>query len=300
MTPQKVYSRSELENMRLELGPKEILKIFYSPGMAFEAFPTNSQRQDSISTTGFDERHDVEIHADMIRANIYNAFADQQATYGIPVRARFTLCPQAKQPIPRVLRDTLVDYFYLRKGAENPLIKQCPHDLNRYLTVMPFLGENSVMDAPVNRNVVISLPEMVEIGMDVESISATIGDALAMFVFKCGLYYFGYFCFRIVAENKGDSPGPVTVGIIVSDSPRDVKQRHADTTRATEDMVRMAEAVELQVPSPIESPYLWNIFKTAFIARGKRYCCAIRDTTPEGMMELFEEMYGRPESHDKL
>ncbi|OBS19061.1 hypothetical protein FPOA_10785 [Fusarium poae] len=294
MTPQKVYSRSELENMCSELDPKEILKMFYSPGMAFQTFPTISQHEGSISTTGFDERHDLAIHTDTIRANIYNAFADHQATYGMPVRAKPTLCPEAAQPIPLVLRDALVDYFYLKKGAGNPLIMRCPHDLKRFLTIRPCLGENIVNVAPVNRNIMMSLPEMVEIGMDVESISATIGDALAMFVFKCGLYYFGNFFFRIVAENKGETSGPVTVGIVVSNHPHDVKQRHADTTRATEDMARMAERLESQVPSPIESPYLWNIFKTAFITRGKRYCSAIPVATPEEVMEFFEAMYGCP------
>lgn len=278
MTPQKVYSLDELRTIRLKKGDTEIMRIFLSPGMAFQAPHYNCHWTPHILTTKQKKSHDL----DMMQANIYNAFADYIPTHGIPV-----------QPIYGTK-----SILWFPEVFRNAALSQCAYPFPRFegndtnpSEILPFLGKEGVDNSELNTRLLqagMYLTEIENFGMDVKSLAATLGDALAMIIFKCGLLYRGKLAFIVLSS---ESPGCFTIGLSVYVAQLFDKQRPGDARLERKDMTRMAEAAEAQLPSPRVLPLLWNIFKTAFITRGKKYHSLVRDMTPEEMMAFFEGAY---------
>ncbi|KAH7192934.1 uncharacterized protein B0J16DRAFT_333971, partial [Fusarium flagelliforme] len=139
---------------------------------------------------------------------------------------------------------------------------------------------------------------MKEIGLDLESLAATMGDALAMIIYKCRLAYFGSFLFRPMPIVSKEHPGSSTISLCISwvhFSIIDVGI--LSYPRAMEGMLSHWKQ---NVPSPNESRYLWNVFKAAFISRGNRYCSIPIGITPQDMMRRFETLYDELTDADQL
>jgi hypothetical protein len=284
MMPQKVYSLAELETMRSEFSSEAILRKVLSPGAAFEAPPDSTHHEGNPSSTRDDNRHELVIQADIIRASIYNAFADYQPIYGVPVRTSDSLLRLRDDwGLPRVIQDAVIDHFLTQRGFNISFSKQSAIGQEESIfTNMPSLDKNGGFF-----QLQVSLSGMEEIGVDVESLIASAGDALAIVVFKCRFWYYGKFALFFSRRTIEEPHSPLTICLLVSGCPSVLKQRLANADYGREDMKRMARSVERQVPSLRTSPFLWNIFKTAFINRGKKYRSAIPDTTPEEMMAFF-------------
>ncbi|KAM0385427.1 hypothetical protein ACHAQC_011339 [Fusarium culmorum] len=270
MTPRGVYSPAELEAIRSCHGDIEILRMFLSPGMAFEA---------NISTT-----KDRQVQGlNKMQQDIYNAFADYGPTRGISVKPIYQ--PKDTLWLPEVLRTAVLSQCLLSERARSS---------DYQFRIVPYLCQTIMRNQepfaiPSQRD--ICLTEMNRIGMDVNSLAATIGEALAVFVYECKVWFHGRFFFVVLGRDVKGPPGPLTIGLSVWNSSCFEKQQRESKVRRREKITRMAEAVEAQLPSPRVSPLLWNIFKTAFITRGKKYHSLVRDMTLEEMMAFFEGAY---------
>ncbi|QPC64184.1 hypothetical protein HYE67_006415 [Fusarium culmorum] len=230
MTPRRVYSPAELEAIRSCHGDIEILRMFLSPGMAFEA---------NISTT-----KDRQVQGlNKMQQDIYNAFADYGPTRGISVKPIYQ--PKDTLWLPEVLRTAVLSQCLLSERARSS---------DYQFRIVPYLS-------------------------------------LAVFVYKCKVWFHGRFFFVVLGRDVKGPPGPLTIGLSVWNSSCFEKQQRESKVRRREKITRMAEAVEAQLPSPRVSPLLWNIFKTAFITRGKKYHSLVRDMTLEEMMAFFEGAY---------
>ncbi|CAF3523338.1 unnamed protein product [Fusarium graminearum] len=297
MTPQKVYSRSEIDTMGIELSSKAILRKFLSPGMVFDPPPYSTRQLRDIPTTNNHEPNDelARIRT-TVQARVCNAFADNQPIYGIPVRTDLNLWqrPKGRLCLPEIVRNAVIDHFYTQRGMEKPATRRIPPEQTEcQFTIVPYLGVDNVENPPTESfdHFNMSLPQMEEIGMDVERLAETIGDALAIFVFKSGYNYYGDFSFSNVPDAIDEPNRSWTIGLCVSHLPSAVMQRQPGLPFGNGDEERMAKAMEQQVPSPVRSIHLWKAFKTAFIARGKKYHSAVPDVTPEEMMSGFEKIY---------
>ncbi|GKU02943.1 hypothetical protein FLAG1_06369 [Fusarium langsethiae] len=287
MMSQKPYSLSEMETMSGQLSSKAILRKFLQPGIAFEDPPDIPRQMDSNSTIG---KHWTRQQI-LMKANIHNLFVDYQPIYGIPVRVMSDLwaSPEQGSWLPVIVRDAAIDYFYTEKGIEGPVVERSPQNQTRTpFQIVPLLGATSIEDREMDY-FRISLPEMEEIGIDVENISKTIGDVLAMFIFKCGFWYCGSFFFCTIGKDMDESTGSATIGLCVKDSHRYVERRNPHRAYTREDARKIALMARQQLPSPQTSLYLWDVFKSAFIARGTKYRSGVPDITPEEVMLCFEK-----------
>ena len=149
------------------------------------------------------------------RANVWNAFADYQSPYGIPVKVKtyHTFNPWFDVSIPRVLDDAIVS-----------LSLETTEDRAKH-EIIPILGAEFVHDKKhygVYRSFwrpsawIVSLAGMKEIGLDLESLAAAMGDALAMIVYKCRLAYFGSFLFRPMPITSNEHPSSSTISLCIS------------------------------------------------------------------------------------
>ncbi|RGP74132.1 hypothetical protein FSPOR_1827 [Fusarium sporotrichioides] len=280
MMSQKPYSLSEMETMSGQLSSKAILRKFLQPGIAFEDPPDIPQQMDSNSTIG---KHWTRQQI-LIKANIHNLFVDHQPVYCIP--------------LPVIVRDAAIDYFYTEKGIEGPVVERSPQNQTRTpFQIVPLLGATSIEDREMDY-FRISLPEMEEIGIDVENISKTIGDVLAMFIFKCGFWYHGSFFFCTIGKDMNESTGSATIGLCVKGSHRYVERRNPHRAYTREDARKIALMVRQQLLSPQTSLYLWEVFKSAFIARGTKYRSGVPDITPEEVMRCFERCLVNDDASD--
>lgn len=276
--------------MSSDVPPRDIVRKFLSPGMTYEdVAPTHPYRSQILAPN---LTNDIRSEEDRLRAreraNLYNAFADYQSPYGIPVKVKtyHAVNPWDDVSIPRVLEDAIIQLG----SATNP-------DCAKY-EIIPVLGREFEHDKKYHgvyhsslrpSTWTVSLAGMKEIGLDLESLAATMGDALAMIIYKCRLAYFGSFFFRPMPIISNEHPGSSTVSLCIDwvhFSIIDVKILGYPTA-----MKGMLSHWKQNVPSPNESRYLWDVFKMAFISRGSRYCSITIGITPQDMMRRFETLY---------
>ncbi|CAG7559359.1 unnamed protein product [Fusarium equiseti] len=289
MMPPKFYTWDELQAMKSDVSPRDIVRKFLSPGMmTFEdvtpAHPYRSQIM--IPNLTKDNQNKEDQQRAIERANLYNAFADYQSPYGIPVRVKtyHAVDPWDDISIPQVLEGAIVQLCH-----ESITEDRAKHEIVPALGGLDKETYHGIYRSSRPSSWTFSLKGMKEIGLDVESLAATMGDALAMIIYKCGLVYLGPFFFRPMPIDSDEHPGSSTISLCISwinFSLIDAKYLSKPHV-----MEGMLSYWKLNIPSPEESPYLWNVFKMAFMSRGNRYCSITLEITPKEILQRFETVH---------
>jgi len=132
MMPPKFYTWNELQAMSSDVPPRDIVRKFLSPGMTYEdVAPTHPYRSQILAPKLTNDIRSEEYRLrPRERANLYNALADYQSLYGIPVKVKTypAVNPCDHVSIPRALEDAIIQLG----SATNP---DCP----RY-EIIPVLG----------------------------------------------------------------------------------------------------------------------------------------------------------------
>ena len=288
--PPKHYTWKELERMSFDVSTPGVIRKFLSPGMTFEEVaPTHPYRSQIFAPN---LTNDIQNENDrpraIQRANLYNAFADYQSPYGIPVKVKtfHTVNPWDDVSIPGVLERAI------KVLCSTTSEGRAKHEIVPVLG-FEFAGRNvgcrGIYRPSHPSSWTLSLAGMKEIGLDLESLAATMGDALAMIIYKCGLAYFGPFFFRPMPVDSNEHTGSSTISLCISW----VNFSIMDATCLSNPhaMKAMFSYWRVNAPCPGESPYLWNVFETAFISRGNSYCSITLGITPEEMMRQFVILY---------
>ncbi|RBR19229.1 uncharacterized protein FIESC28_05694 [Fusarium coffeatum] len=218
MMPANFYIRKELEALSSDVPPRDIVRKFLSPGMTFEDVAPAHPYRSQIMTPKFtkDNQSEEDRREAIERARLYNAFADYQSPYGIPVKVKtyHAVNPWDDVSILRVLEEAFV------KLCSATTEDHAKHEMIPVLGVEFVRGNrkyHGVYRSTGRRSTwTVSLAGLKEIGLDLESLAATMGDALAMIIYKCGLTYVGSFFFRPMPIDSNEHPGSSTISLYIS------------------------------------------------------------------------------------
>ncbi|KAF4970988.1 hypothetical protein FSARC_2091 [Fusarium sarcochroum] len=201
--------------------------------------------------------------------------------------------------VPTIVRRALISQYHSRGSAP---IDTCVVDkiLNReennHCLVHPCLGLEMVQRPRGNftlRGFQLSLRDMENIGMDLENLTATLGDALAFLNFKCGrVSTLARFAFGASPINSEAPNGPLAICLYL----HHFQLAHEDGGCDRDPFEELVRGMSKYIPDCQKTPLLWGVFKTAYIKRGNECRSASLEYTPEEVMKEYEEYVARKSS----
>ncbi|KAM5341828.1 hypothetical protein ACJ41O_014859 [Fusarium nematophilum] len=204
------------------------------------------------------------------------------------------------QSLPDAVRAALVLCFHPRSAHLAP-DTCCIQDVlrrpeNRHCLVQPCLGEAarpfSVDDFSL-RDLQLGVSDMQRVGMDVKELASAVGEAFAVLHWKLGITGWGVeFVIGTSLDRESDTKDRHAVNLYLIDfgdcrlvhrlsHPEGVKGILADSM--------LSGCTRRFIPSPVRSPQLYWIFKSAYFAQVNKIGRLSGDRRPEEVMGYYEE-----------
>ncbi|RSM00457.1 hypothetical protein CDV31_011781 [Fusarium ambrosium] len=203
--------------------------------------------------------------------------------------------------LPKVVGRALIQQYYPRQAGSNMdpyVVEEILNEPdNQHCLVQPCLGLDTYLREPGDfklRNFELSVTDMRGIGLNTVDLSKAIGEAFALLHYHCGLSGTGV---SFAFGTSRSKPFPLYIVDLYlfdfGDCWKIDRGGAADELGLDIANTMLKPNIRKFIPSPLQSPALYEIFKDAYIEHAKKALDNENNPTPHNVMKQYERRAAR-------